>query len=213
MQVIGLTGGIASGKSSIAKLFTSQGIPVIDADRLARDAVAPGTRGLQAIVERFGERFLTPTGELDRPALGAVVFSDARARADLNAIVHPQVAALAAEKAAELAAQGHPWMVYEVPLLFENRLEAGMHATILVAVPEDTQTERLMRRDHCTKDEAQQRIEAQMPLAEKMKRATLVLDNSGSLRSSAKQLRELWQRLTGQSVDFVATAPGEPDVS
>lgn len=205
MRIIGLTGGIASGKSSIARLLRANGVPVIDADQLARDAVAPGSPGLTAIVERFGAAYLTSAGELDRKALGALVFSNAGARAALNAIVHPQVAALAAQKADELAAQGHAWMVYEVPLLFENGLEAGMHATLLVSVPEPLQRERLMRRDRLSQAEALQRIDAQMPLAEKQKRATYVLDNSGTPAEAARQLREVWRRITEQDIDFDGT--------
>ena len=204
MQIIGLTGGIASGKSSVAQMLRGKGVPVVDADQLAREAVAPGSTGLLEIVNQFGPEVLTASGELDRPRLGARVFSDAAARHRLNAIIHPQVAALAAEKAAACAAEGHPWMVYEVPLLFENGLEASMFATILVALPEKEQERRLMLRDQLSLEEAQQRIRAQMPLAEKTKRATHVLDNSGTRDASARQLRKIWCSLTGQDIDFVA---------
>ena len=202
MQIIGLTGGIASGKSSIAKMLRIKGIPVVDADELAREAVAPGSSGLIAIVDAFGPDVLLDNGQLDRAQLGTRVFSDATARKTLNAIVHPQVAGLAAEKASVFAAKGYPWMVYEVPLLFENGLDAAMFATLLIAVPEEEQERRLMARDHLSLEDARKRIQAQMPLTEKIKKATYVLDNSGSRRASAQQLKEIWKRLTGQDIDF-----------
>jgi dephospho-CoA kinase len=204
MEIVGLTGGIASGKSTVAKMLRGAGIPVVDADQLARDAVAPGSDGLKAIVERFGEGYLDAGGGLDRAKLGALVFDDDEARRDLNRIVHPAVAQLAALKGAALAEAGEPVMVYEVPLLFENGLEAGMSCTILVAVDEETQLARLLARDDLDEAGARARVASQMSLAEKKTRATYVIDNAGDLAETARQLTRVWREITGVEVAFAA---------
>jgi dephospho-CoA kinase len=195
MKLFGLTGGIASGKSTVAAMLRAAGVDVIDADQLARHAVA---RGLAAIVEAFGEGVLTADGDLDRPKLGAIVFHDDDKRRVLNSIVHPQVALLAAQQTQALREAGRPFMVYEVPLLFENGLDAGMDATVLVAVPEDVQRPRLMARDGLDEAAAQARIDSQMPLAHKRARATHVIDNSHDLQVTRAQLEAVWLALTGQ---------------
>lgn len=197
MKLIGLTGGIASGKSAVARMLRARGVPVIDADQLARDVVAPGTDGLRAIVERFGAGVLLDDGTLDRKKLGAVVFGDDAARRDLNAITHPRVAQLAMEKLEALRASGAPVAVYEVPLLFENNLEGMMDATVLVAARDDVQLARLMARDGIDEAAARARMNAQMPLAEKRKRATFVLENDGTLGDAERQLDEIWSRVAG----------------
>lgn len=198
MQLIGLTGGIASGKSTISRWLREAGIPVVDADELAREVVAPGTPGLQSVVRHFGEGILTPEGCLDRAALGALVFDDEVARLALNRIVHPRIAELARERLDTLARAGHTVVVYEAPLLFENRLEDSMDATILVAVPEEIQIQRLMVRDGLEHSAAQARVQAQMPLREKRARATRVIDNAGDLADTAAQLVNTWLAVTGQ---------------
>ena len=198
MKLFGLTGGIASGKSTVAAMLRDAGVDVIDADQLAREAVAKGSDGLAAVVEAFGPEVLTSDGELDRPKLGAVVFGDDDKRRTLNGIVHPRVAMLAAEKSQMLRDAGRPWMVYEVPLLFENGLDAGMDATILVAVPEAVQKARLMARDDLDASAAQARIDSQMPLADKRVRATYVIDNSQDLDATRAQLESIWQTLTSR---------------
>lgn len=202
MRLIGLTGGIASGKSAVSRMLQAASVPVVDADVLARDAVAPGSAALRAIAARFGSGMVTPDGRLDRKALGAVVFSDAAARADLNAIVHPAVAALAQERLDALRAQGARVAVYEVPLLFENGLEHAMDATLLVAAPEDLQVRRMATRDALDEDAARARIAAQMPLAEKRRRATAVIENDGTLDDLAHRLRDAWRAVTGDDVTF-----------
>ena len=202
MRLIGLTGGIASGKSAVSRMLQAASVPVVDADVLARDAVAPGSAALRAIAARFGSGMVTPDGRLDRKALGAVVFSDAAARADLNAIVHPAVAALAQERLDALRAQGARMAVYEVPLLFENGLEHAMDATLLVAAPEDLQVRRMATRDALDEDAARARIAAQMPLAEKRRRATAVIENDGTLDDLAHRLRDAWRAVTGDDVTF-----------
>lgn len=206
MDLIGLTGGIASGKSTVARMLRDAGIDVIDADALAREVVAKGSEGLALIMARFGADILDPEGELDRAKLGARVFADDEARRDLNRIVHPLVAQRAQERAQALAAAGRRYVVYDVPLLFENQLHLGMAATLLVAVPEEVQIRRLKERDGLDEEAALARIRAQMPLAEKKALATFVIDNSGPLEETARQLSDVWERITHERVAF--RAPG-----
>lgn len=198
MKVIGLTGGIASGKSTLAGLLRRHGVRVIDADLLAREVVAPGTPGLQAVAARFGT--LTADGKLDRTALGALVFAHPGARADLNSIVHPLVAQAAASAMQEARDEGRDIVVYEAPLLFENDLDAWMDATILVTVQPSVQLARLMGRDGFSRDAALARIAAQMPQEEKRRRATYVIDNDGSTADAARALRFVWHEVSGVDV-------------
>ena len=202
MNLIGLTGGIASGKSAVARLLAAAGVPVVDADLLAREAVAPGTEGLRGVVARFGGSVLAPDGSLDRKALAAVVFADATARHDLNAIVHPAVAALAVERLEALRARGANIAVYEVPLLFESNLEGMMDATLLVAAPERLQLARLMARDGIDEPAARARMAAQLPLDDKRRRATAVVENDGTLEDLAERLRTAWRSVRGDDVAF-----------
>jgi dephospho-CoA kinase len=197
MKLIGLTGGIASGKSTVGTLLQRAGVDVIDADVLAREAVAVGSVGLDAIRARFGDVVIAADGSLDRQALGAIVFADESARRDLNAIVHPEVARRAADRLASLRDRGVDVAVYEVPLLFENGLDAMMDATILVACPEEVQLQRLMVRDGLSSDAAHARIASQMPLEEKRRRAGFVIENDGSLDALAAQTARVWREATG----------------
>lgn len=206
MRLVGLTGGIASGKSAVAAMLRAQGVAVVDADQLARDAVALGSPGLAAIVARFGPAVLLDDGTLDRKKLGAIVFADGAARAALNGIVHPEVAVLAAARLDALRAAGVETAVYEVPLLFENNLEAMVDTTLLVAAPEATQLMRLMARDHLDEPAARARLAAQLPLDEKRRRARHVLDNTGTLDELARQLRAVWREVTGEDVVFEVPA-------
>jgi dephospho-CoA kinase len=177
--VLGLTGGIAAGKSTVARGFEALGVPVVDADKLAREAVAPGSPGLNEIVEVFGADVLLSDGSLDRKALGARVFADAGLRSKLNAITHPKIAQLGAQRIAEHAARGAHYVVYEAALIVENNLHRAMRGLIVVSVDPVVQLGRLMRRDALTESEAQARIEAQMPLEKKLEVADFVIDNSG----------------------------------
>ena len=197
MKLIGLTGGIASGKSTVGRLLQRAGVDVIDADVLAREAVGVGSVGLAAIRARFGDDVMAADGGLDRKALGAIVFADESARRDLNAIVHPEVARLAADRLTSLRDRGVDVAVYEVPLLFENGLDAMMDATILVACPEAVQLQRLMGRDGLSNDAAHARIASQMPLEEKRRRAGFVIENDGSLDALAAQTARVWREATG----------------
>lgn len=194
-RIVGLTGGIGSGKSTVARFFEARGAAIIDADRLAREAVLPGTPGFAAILERFGPGVLGPGGDLDRAALGRIVFGDEEARRALNAIVHPEVARLAAERMATLSAAGQALIVYDVPLLFENGLERFLPETIVVSVPEEVQRTRVHARDGLRPEEIEARLRAQLPLAQKAARATYVIDNSGSLEQTEASVDALWKNL------------------
>jgi dephospho-CoA kinase len=186
LKVFGLTGGIGSGKSEVAKRLLERGLPVVNADRLARLAVVPGSPGLAEIAGYFGNEVVTATGDLDRPALAQRVFSDESARRALDAIVHPIVRQLAAEHFQAIAARGEPLACYEVPLLYEVGLERTLSPVVVVNSPTTLIRDRLRARDGLTDAQIEARIAAQMPLAEKMRRADYVLENNGTLA----QLRE-----------------------
>ncbi len=184
MRVFGLTGGVASGKGVVAAQFRRRGVPVIDADVLAREVVEPGTRGLQQIVAGFGNGVLNDAGHLDRKRLAALVFGDDAALRRLNAIVHPRVAERLAEQLQQLEAEGQRWVCYEVPLLFENGLQARFRPVVLVAARPEVQVRRAMARDGWSEEEARARIAAQMPLDEKRALADYVIDNGGELNDT-----------------------------
>lgn len=184
LRVFSLTGGIASGKSTVAGHWRSLDLPVVDADELARRVVAPGTPGLAAVVERFGPSVLDENGGLDRGALGRIVFGDPAARRALEAIIHPRVQEAAREEFARIAATGERLACYEVPLLFETGQHTVYRPVVVVTVDEPTQLERAMQRDGLTAEEARARIAAQMPLAEKVAKADYVIDNTGPLAAT-----------------------------
>ena len=189
--MVGLTGGIASGKSTVAGYFRDLGIPIVDADAIAREVVAPGSDGLREIVETFGEGVLEADGSLDRKKLGSIVFDDADARKKLNAITHPRIAARSAERTMELQSGDAPYLMYEAALLVENRIHESLDALVVVAVDDATQLERLMRRDGMDEDAARARIDAQLPLSEKVEAADFVISNDGSFEDVARQVREV----------------------
>jgi dephospho-CoA kinase len=181
VHLFGLTGGIASGKSAVAKMLRDRGVPIIDADVLAREVVAPGTDGLAEIVKTFGREVLGEDGGLDRKKLAAVVFDDDEKRKKLNAIVHPRVATLTFQRAAEQRDEGEPLVCYEAALIVENGLASMFRPLVVVATPEEVQLERAAARDAATIDEVRARIRAQMPLAEKIAVADHVIENTGTL--------------------------------
>ncbi len=191
MLRMALTGGIASGKSFVADELEGLGAVIIDSDHLAREAVAPGTEGLAAVVERFGPGMLRPDGTLDRPALGGIIFGDATARADLNAIVHPRVRRLAEER--EQRSSAEPVVVHVIPLLVEAGLVTGFEHVMVVDVPEEAQLTRLHSRDGLDVEEAQARLDAQATRAQRLEVATWVIDNSGSPDETRAQVRVWWQ--------------------
>lgn len=195
-RVVGLTGGIGCGKSTVAKLLAELGAEIIDADALARAAVAPGSAGLAKIVDRFGEGLLDGDGALDRAAMGRLVFGDADARRDLEAIIHPEVRALSMRRIAEHIEAGAKLIVYEVPLLYETGLDAGLPEVVVVTVPGDVQRARIAERDGLDAAAIEARIAAQMPLLEKVARADHVIDNGGSFAATRDQVEALWARLS-----------------
>lgn len=183
VRVFGLTGGLGSGKSTVAAHYRSRRLPVIDADLLARDVVAPGSPALSEIVREFGADVLRGTA-LDRAKLASLVFADATARKRLEQITHPRIQALRDTRLRELEARGEPLACYEVPLLFEKGLESGLRPVVVVSVPEALQLERAAQRDQTTEAMTRARLLAQMPIAEKAARADYVIDNSGPLTAT-----------------------------
>ncbi len=195
LPVVGLTGGIASGKSAVARIMGELRVPVLDADRLAREVVRPGSPGLAAVTERFGQGVLGEGGALDRDALARVVFRDAAARRRLEAIVHPAVAAAARERAARYVAAGAPWVLYDAALLVETGAYRELSALILVAAPLELQIARLMERDGLARGAALRRIEAQLPLEEKRRVADFVIENTGGIGELRSAVTALKQRI------------------
>jgi dephospho-CoA kinase len=181
VRLVGLTGGIASGKSTFAAALRARGAPVLDADALARAAVAPGTPGLAEIARVFGPDVLDPDGGLDRKRMAALVFSDPEARRRLEAITHPAVRRAMAEETARLAGAGHALAFYDTPLLFEVGLEPMLDCVVVVWAPPDVQRARLVARDGLAPEEARARLAAQLPIDEKAARADFVVENVGPL--------------------------------
>jgi len=194
---IGLTGGIASGKSTVTRLLRERGVVVLDADAIAREVVEPGSEGLAEVVAAFGPEVLTASGELDRAAMGRRVFADGAALARLNGILHPRIAMETARKVEAARAGGEVLVVYDAPLLVENKLHLGMQLLIVVAVDPATQRARLMARDGLTAEEAEARLASQLPLEAKVALADVVIDNNGSREATVAQVVALLERLPG----------------
>ena len=188
---VALTGGIASGKSYCLGRLAALGVPVIDADQIARDVVRPGSAALAAITARFGPGILEASGALDRGALAAVVFADPSARQDLEAIVHPDVYAAIEAWFARLSA---PVAIADIPLLFETEQEGQFDAVIVAACPPDQQLERLRARGH-SETEARQRLASQLSVDSKSRRADYVINTSGTFEETDRQVLEVWERL------------------
>ncbi|MDN5563426.1 MULTISPECIES: dephospho-CoA kinase [Luteococcus] len=191
---VGLTGGIASGKSAVGELLRQHGALVIDSDQLARDVVAPGSAGLAAVIERFGAGILLPDGGLDRAALGRLVFSDDAARAELNAIIHPRVRAAATAIEAQVS-DPYAIVVHMIPLLVETGQQDSFDALVVVDVDEDTQRARLMARNDLTEDEAQARIDAQVSRTDRLRVADFVIRNDAGLEELAERAHAVWHEL------------------
>lgn len=199
MTVAGLTGGIATGKSTVAAILEEAGARLIDADRIARDAVRKGAPAYHDTVAHFGGAVLQGDGEIDRKRLAAVIFNDPAEQRALERIVHPQVKQ-EITRSLDLIRRETPdaLVIVDVPLLFESGMDRGLAAAIVVYVPEQIQLERLMARDALTQPEALARIRAQMPIEKKKSLATLVIDNSGSLERTRDQTLEVYRRLLQQ---------------
>ena len=195
MLKVGLTGNIASGKSAVAEVWRSLGANVVDADELARRAVEPGSEGLRRIVERWGERVLDPSGALDRAALRDIVFRDPEARAELEAIIHPRVAALRDEEVAAVERAGERIVVADIPLLFEVGLDDEFDLVVLVDASPSLRRERIVRQRGLSPAEAERMIAAQMPSHDKRPRADIIIDNDASLDELRSRAREVWERI------------------
>ena len=195
---VALTGGIATGKSHVRARLESLGVPTVDADILARDAVAPGSAGFAAVVRRFGTEVVEADGTLNRRKVGAIVFGDPQARRDLEQIVHPYVREMMERWFVSLDPERVPFAVADIPLLFEGGREADFDAVIVAACEPETQLNRLMARDGLGEPEARQRIAAQWPLREKIARADYVIRTDGSLDDTNRQVDEIAARLRGQ---------------
>jgi dephospho-CoA kinase len=193
--VIGLTGGIASGKSVVARELRALGVEVIDADLLAREVVAKGTEGLAEVVRAFGEDVLQADGTLDRERVAARVFNDADARKQLNGILHPRIGQLSLERIAAAQATATPYVVYEAPLLVETGSYKGLSALVVVATPPATQLTRVVARDGMTTEAAQARLAAQMPLEAKVAVADYVIHNDAGLAELKAQVSVLHRTL------------------
>ncbi|KZT44006.1 CoaE-domain-containing protein [Sistotremastrum suecicum HHB10207 ss-3] len=199
MLVIGLTGGIATGKSTVSAQFAKQGIPLIDADVLARQVVEPGTRAYKQIVAHFGPDILREDGYLDRPKLGQVVFSDEQKRKKLNSIVHPAVSRAMVWQVLKYWLAGHKLCLLDIPLLVEVGLYKWVGKVIVVYCSKEIQLQRLMARDKSTAEAASARLAAQLPIVDKLKLADQVIDNSGTVSDLQKQVSSSIQKLNEEA--------------
>jgi len=194
--IAGLTGGIASGKSTVAAMLAEAGARIVDADRIAHQVVLKGEPAWQGIVDHFGSGILARDGQIDREALGAIVFNDTEAKKALNGIVHPRVFETMAQEIQSLA-EAHPGdlIIMDVPLLIESGLHASLPIVILVYVPETMQQERLMRRDGLNAADAAARIRAQMPIDAKRAHAHYIVDNTGDLDATRRQVLDIYRKI------------------
>ena len=205
-KVVGLTGGIGSGKTTVSQMLEKLGATVIDADAIVHELQAPGSPTLEEIAGAFGAELIGSDGCLDREALGALVFRDPDARQKLNSIMHPKVGVEVARRLAAASDSGVPLVVLDIPLLFEGRRKGrggasllDFDATVVVYVPEEVQIERQLQREDYGREEALRRIRSQLSLEEKKGMADFAIDNSGSLEETDRQVRELYATLTGPS--------------
>jgi len=199
IRVVGLTGGIASGKSTVSDILAQLGAVIIDADLLSREVTLPGSEGLRQVREAFGDSVIAADGTLDRHRLGRIIFRDEKARQRLNGIIHPLVIGLTEKRLRELQGrakeQTRPLVaVIDAPLLIEAGVDSICDEVWVVAVSREVQADRLMKREGYTLDEALSRIDAQMPLEEKKQRATHIIDNQGSVERTREQVLKLWEK-------------------
>lgn len=195
MKLVGLTGGIASGKSTVASILESFGAAIVNADTLAREVVEPGREAWQEIVDAFGADVLQPDQNLDRQKLRTIIFNNPDARRKLESIIHPRVRALAEQRIREHGDAGYRVVVYEVPLLFEGNLHEWLRPVILVACDIETQLQRLQDRDGLDRVQAQKHIDAQMSLEEKRRLADYVIENNGSLDDLKHQVEAVLEKI------------------
>lgn len=187
-MIIGLTGSIATGKSTVARRLKELGLPIVDADVVARQVVEPGSETLEAIFKEFGEAALLPDGSMNREEIGRQIFGNKEKRDKLNAIIHPAIRKEMLRQRDEHVANGEPIVIMDIPLLFESQLQYFVDRILVVGTSEAIQTERLMQRNQLSKEEALQRIQSQIPVSEKMEQADAVIHNDGSMDELMKQV-------------------------
>lgn len=192
--IIGLTGSIASGKSTVAKMLKEYGLPIVDADLIARLVVEPGTPTLQKIVDVFGEDILTEDGAMNRQKVGAIIFNDEEKRKALNGIIHPAIRQEMLRQKDEHLANGAQSVVMDIPLLFESKLQHFVEKILVVSVTEETQLKRLMNRNQLSEEEATVRISSQLPLLIKEQGADAVIYNNGTIEETKAQLQKILQQ-------------------
>lgn len=197
MKRIALTGGMGTGKSHVRAVFAALGVPTIDADTLARDVVAHGTPGFDAVIATFGRGILNADGDLDRRALAALVFADTAKRRDLEAILHPAIKGAIDQWFVSLNPDAQPFAIADIPLLYEVGLDKEYDEVIVTSCSPQAQVQRIMARDDLDATEVQHRLAAQMPIEEKAKRATYVIDTNGSLVQTNAQVHALYEKLSG----------------
>jgi dephospho-CoA kinase len=198
MLIVGLTGGIATGKSTVAAMLRRRGAPVVDADALVHAAEQPGQPAYDDIVRRFGHGVLARDRSIDRAALGKLVFDDPDARRDLEAITHPRVRELIAREVAAAAAAGDPIVIIDIPLLFETGRADQFNGVLLVYAPAEVQMQRLRERSGLSEAEARKRLAAQLPIDEKRQRASWVIDNSGELSATEAAVARWWDEISSR---------------
>ena len=195
MRRVALTGGIATGKSYVRQQFEKHGVATIDADVMAREAVAPGTPGLAAVIDRFGADVLAPQGTLDRQKLAGIVFGDPDARLALEAIIHPEVRRATDRRFESLDPVKHPFAIADIPLLYEVGRDRDFEAVIVVACEPATQIRRAMERDGISEAEARQRLAAQLPIEDKVRRADFVIRTDGTFEDTDRQVQAVLDQL------------------
>jgi dephospho-CoA kinase len=195
-MIFGLTGGIATGKSTVAEMLQRHGAVIVDADKVARQVVEPGEEGLKRIASVFGDEVISREGTLDRPALGRIIFHDEKARRKLNELLHPLIMDKMRRDTEKVRqTEPHAVIIWDVPLLIEEKMTDLVDEVILVYVPQQVQLARLQARDHLDNDEAAARLAAQLPIDEKKRWADYVIDNSGTREETEMQVARLWSEL------------------
>lgn len=195
-MIIGLTGSIASGKSTVSKMLEEKGYPIIDADMVARQVVEPGSETLKKIGDLFGEEVIKPDGTMDREKVGALIFSDPARRKQLNDIIHPAIRGEMLRQRSDYLAQGYRTIIMDIPLLFESKLQHFVDKILVVSVTEENQLARLMERNGLNDKDAKARISSQLPMSVKEEGADAVIYNNGTVGETARQLErimEQWQ--------------------
>ena len=195
MKWLGLTGGIASGKSEVSRILTQKGIPVVDADQVAREVVIPGSQGLSQVVKEFGDSILSPDGSLDRTKMGKLVFTDPNKLKQLEMILHPLIQARVKKLRQQLLEKQVAVAFYDVPLLFEKRLQDQFDGILVVWCPPQQQLQRLILRDGLSESQAQRRIDLQLSIDEKKNQADWVIDNSGPVDRLPEKVSEILQKI------------------